>query len=276
MLGTAPQADPYRGVGALLDKNPVVGEPKRGARRFWTTREIAILKSNWTGGGIATCLSLLPGRTASAIYGKALSLDLTMPETVRRGIKRQRHSTTEFIDAAIRRAYQASPTAGSIKRLADTIMRPRSWARKRAEQLGCVVPRFKEPPWSAEEIAILESAEAKKPDAIARLLKRRGYNRTSTAVSVMLKRRHIQVDRDDPNHMSARGLAVLLGVDDKTVTRLIAQGLPATRRGTARERGDEWRISRKSLRRYIADNPTSIDIRKVDAVWLIDLLVSRS
>lgn len=257
------------GIVAFLDRNPVVGPQKHGPRRFWTNREIALLDANWSS-GIATCLPLLPGRTASAIYGKALTRGLASPETLRRGLPRCRHTTTEFIDAAIRRAYQDRPTRGSIRRLAHAVIRPGWWVRKRATELGCAIPRFKQLPWTEDERQILEANATRKCEAIARVLKRHGYSRSATAVAVMLKRLHI--DRTDPERMSARALGDLLGVDSKTVTRLIAAGLPAER--VSAIAGSEYRIARRKFRRFVIENPTAIDIRKVDQVWFIDLLGS--
>ena len=252
---------------ALLDANPIVGDVKHGGGRLWNTREIAILREHWPTAGIAGCLPLLPGRSAHGIYAKAAALGLLSPETVRRGGPRQRYTSSEHIDRAIVAAYASALGRGKMQRLSATLMRPQTWIKRRALHLGCVVPRLMESDWCEAEIAILEKNATRDPHAVARILGRAGYRRTASAVVVKRKRLHI--DHFDPDHFSARGLAALLGVDVGTVLRLIARGLPAKRR---REDSAEWRISRRGLRQFIRDNPTAIDVRKVEGVWFIELL----
>ena len=69
--------------------------------------------------------------------------------------------------------------------------------------------------------------------------------------------------------MSARALASLMGVDDKTVVRWITTGgLEATRSGSG------WRITRDAFREWVGTHPRSINLKRVDAEWFIDLLYS--
>ena len=60
-------ADEPGALRMLLDQNPMVGAAKEGRRRFWTTREIALLKATYPEGGVAACVPLLPGRSISAM-----------------------------------------------------------------------------------------------------------------------------------------------------------------------------------------------------------------
>src|SRR3546814_1003769 len=77
------------------------------------------------------------------------------------------------------------------------------------------------------------SSDLKKPGAIAAILRRRGFQRTVTAVVVKTKR--LALDRTDVDHFTATALAGVMGVDAKTVTRWIeVAGLKAERRGTDR------------------------------------------
>ena len=100
--------------------------------------------------------------------------------------------------------------------------------------------------------------------------------RSETAIKVQLRRE--DADRKDPHHCSASALAQLFGVDPKRVTGWILRGLlKAERRGTDRvatQRGDSWWIHRRAVRRFIIDNASAFDIRKVDKFWFVDLLAN--
>ncbi|WP_420133971.1 hypothetical protein [Rhodopseudomonas sp.] len=119
----------------------------------------------------------------------------------------------------------------------------------------------------------------KRPDTIRRMLASKGYQRTSTAILVKLKRHGGGTGKNaDLDHYTAGALAVLFGVDGKTVSGWIARGwLKAQRRGTARtaaQGGDEWSIHRRAVRAFVIDNIASVDFRKLDKFWLVELLTS--
>src|ERR1035438_3220876 len=73
-------------------------------------------------------------------------------------------------------------------------------------------------------------------------------------------------------------LAQALGIDPHAVTRWIKSGhLKAKFRGTARgpqQNGDSYLIQEKDVRRFILENPTEIDLRKVDQLWFLDLITN--
>lgn len=246
---------------------------KTGPKRFWTTREEKILRENYTERGAEACAELLPGRSVGAVHQHAQKLDLKGRAFVNLGF-RQRWETSDHIDAVIRRAYQGEPKKHLIAKTAQIVCRPRWWVSKRASQLGIVAPRFKEPAWTPEEIELIDGNAHKHPQTIARILKRAGYQRSPTAVTVKLKR--IGAVREDPDHYTARGLAIVFGIDVKSVTRWIESGwLKAGRRGTDRSQaqgGDMWWIRRKDVRRFVIGNVAAVDFRKVDKFWLVDLL----
>jgi len=256
--------DPYRDIQA-----------KAGSKRFWTTREEKVLRENYAEHGAEHCATLLPGRPIGAVYQHAHKMGLkgkhhTNPDF------RKRWTTSEQIDAVIRRAYQASePKRDLIAKTAQAVGRPRWWVSKRAQALGIVAPRFKEPPWTQAEIDLAEAHAHKHLATIRRILKRHGFSRTETAIKVKLVR--LGAMREDPNHYTAHGLAKLFGIDVKSVTRWIETGrLNAKRRGTDRgdkQGGDMWWIHRKQVRRFVAENVAAVDFRKVDKFWLVDLLV---
>lgn len=264
------------GIREVLDQNLVIGEPRSGPRRFWTGREEKILRKHYPDVGVPGCLALLPGRSASSIYNHANQLGLRA-SAARRKIGNDRWSVNEQIDRVIRDVYQRKPTNGDIKKLAQTVGRPRWWVSKRAQKLGLTAPRFREPEWSEAEIDIIAERAHKSPKTIRKYLANKGFERTETAIIVKLKRLGQSTGREaDPNHYTATHTAGLFGVDTKTVTRWIDKGwLKAKRRGTertAQQGGDEWWIHRRDIRRFIIENTAAVDIRKVEKFWFVDLL----
>ena len=262
-------------IGTLIEERVIVGEPRTGGRRLWTTREFRVLRETYPAGGLASCLPLLPGRTAGSIYQHALALNLSAPlPSGRERAKRQTWTSNEHIDAAIRGGMSKATSKGDVLRLAKSIGRPRDWVSRRAVKLGCVPPRFNEPPWSKTELDIIAEQPHLSPKTLGQRLSRAGFHRAATAIVVKLKR--LGADRLDPDHCTANALAGFMGVDPHTVTDWIAKGwLTATRRGTARvdvQGGDQHWIRYADVRRFIISHPAHVDIRKVEKFWFIDLL----
>lgn len=261
------------GIREILDINPVAGEQRKGPRRFWTGREEKLLHRHYPNGGVTACLAVLPGRTASSIYNRAGFLGLRVPANDGKVHERQRWETTDQIDALITRTYQKAPTKGDVMRIAAVAGRPRWWISKRAQALGLAVPRFKEPAWSEDELDLIASNAHKHPATLRRMLRSRGFARTETAIVVRLKR--LGADRTDPDHLNANQLAAVMGVDRKTVAAWIAKGwLKATRREST-DTDDFWWIHRRDVRRFVVDNVATVDLRKVDKFWFVDLLAER-
>ncbi|TAM99324.1 MAG: hypothetical protein EPN45_16195 [Rhizobiaceae bacterium] len=258
------------GIRELLDCNPIAGTPRVGSLRFWTGREEKILRATYPGGGVSACLAALPGRSASSIYQRAAVLGLRVSGRGGNIRERQRWTSSEPIDALIRRTYQKTPSKGDISTCAATCGRPRWWVSKRAQTLGLVTPRFKEPPWTDAEIELVTENAHRSPVTLQRMLQRRGFSRTATAITVKLKRLH--ADRTDPHHLNANQLATVMGVDRKTVGQWISKGWLIARRRQASSLDDFWWIHRKDIARFITDNVAVIDIRKVDKFWFVDLL----
>ena len=248
----------------------------RRAFKYWTTREIAILKDHYPSGGVEACAALLTGRSWSAIYNRAVIVErLRNPKDEFSG---RRWKATPAIDAAIRATYEKTPRKNAVSDLAASLMRPRWWCSRRAAALGLVAPRWKDPDWSEAEVALLERHSTKDLGTLYRLFDAAGYRRTHTAIS--LKRKRLNLEIRDPERYSATQLAGLLGVSGKAVTRWIeAEGLPAERRGTKRtpqQGGDMWWIDRRRLRGWIGAHAQLVDLRKVDRFWFIDLMLNRS
>ncbi|MGD9539063.1 MAG: hypothetical protein AB7P52_17660 [Alphaproteobacteria bacterium] len=251
---------------------PPPATPVRPPRYFWTTREIATLREIYPTGGIQAAMAALPGRSAQAIYMRASKLGIA--SSIAPQGQRRRHQSSEAIDALIRRTYWARPQKGSINRLAASLGKPRWWVTQRARRLGCIVPRFKELPWSAEEDALLDTIAHRRPESIAGTFRRRGYNRSPSGIASRIKR--LKISTVDAGHYTARQLSIAFGVDDKTVLGWIVRGwLQARRRGTARtpqQGGDQWWVSRRQVRTFVIENVGQVDFRKVDKWWLVDLL----
>lgn len=257
----------------LVHSGAMVGEQRTGARRFWTGREERLLREHFPAGGLAACLPHLVGRSAGSIYQRANALGLVSP-AAKKTPRGERWATSDGIDAIIRRGYAADTHKGAVADLARRLGRPRWWVSKRAVKLGLVPPRRKEPVWSAVELDLIDRHAHKDPATIRAILRKRGFTRTATAIVVKLKREG--ADRADPDHLTATGLATVMGVDAKVVTRWIDKGwLRAARRGTGRvsvQGGDQWWIHRRDVARFVVGNAAAVDIRKVDKDWFIDLL----
>lgn len=239
----------------------------RPARRaYWRTTELAVIREHYAAGGIDACAPHLPGRSRVNIYQQAQRLGIRS----RRQKLRVRHSygVDARIDEQIRSAHQRAPERGSIQRLAERVGRPRWWVTRRAIELGLTTPRFAEPAWSADEIAVLERTANRRPETAQRALAAAGFHRTLTAVIVKRKRRDIPVP--GPTGHSAQALAQRLGYDAKFVVRWIETGALKATRG---ER--TYTIRDRDVRAFVIAHPDAIDLRKLplpNRAWFVRML----
>jgi hypothetical protein len=268
----------HMGIRDLLDHNPVGGGIRSVIKRPWTSMERAIVREHYPLGGVAACLPLLPGRTASSIYQRALIDGVRSPKGTPVS-QRQQWTSTPQIDFIITRVYQRTPSKGDIKQLAGTLNRPMWWVSKRATKLGLARQRWREPKWTEAEEEFAAANAHKPPENVAQMMRRRGWARTATAVSVKQKRLGTPTGRNaDLDHYTANQLSILFGVDRNGIRKWIAKGwLKAERRGTDRteaQGGDEYKIHRKEVRKLVVENVAAIDIRKVEKFWFVDLLAS--
>lgn len=269
------------GIRETLDQNVIFGPQKCGTKRFWTTREEAVLRENYERLGVTGCLPLLPERSASSIYQHACIIGLRRAGRATHNFRKQIWKASPQIDAVITRVVQGPPSRTMMKDLARTLNRPRWWVSKRAQKLGLVAPRFKESPWSEAELELAAANAQRSAKVIRKLLLAKGFKRTETAILVKLKRDGFATGKNaDANHYTALSLAKAFGIDNKTVTRWITIGLlRARRRGTARvavQGGDEWWIARSDVRAFVIANVHAVDFRKLDKVWLVDLLAHKA
>jgi hypothetical protein len=265
----------------MIDGQLMAGERKDGAKRFWTTREEAIIRDKFPGGGINACLPLLPGRSAGSIYQKAANMRLRKRNRAGGVTERQRYSTSEAIDAAIRRCFTGeTPRSEAVAKLCAATGRPRVWINNRARVLGLVVPRYREGRWSEREVEILRAAGAVHPDTIRRRLKGEGFKRTSTAILLKQKSLRIMRDLDENGHYTATALGECFGVSRDTVARWADLGLLAGHRLKGHRSPEKkpahdaafWQFSLRAVRQFVVENVAIIDFHKVDKFWLVDLL----
>ena len=267
----------------LLDQCAMVGDKKTGARRFWTTRELAIIREHYPKGGLAACLPLLPGRAAPAIYQKAFEAGVRSASKGRPSAKRQVYKPTAALDAAIAEAYLGDDTLGALKNLSRLTGRPRAWFTNRAAALGYSRPKFKEAPWSAAELAFLEARAHLAPGTIRGELREAGFVRTVNAVALKLRQRGWLRGKAEGRYTKLM-LQECFGVSGATLSRWAERyGLKVEReRPMMRHRfadphpGAEWSVRERHLKAFVTENVAIIDFRKVDKFWLVDLLTSRS
>lgn len=229
------------------------------------------MREHYPRGGVDACLSRLD-RHRSAIYQQARRMRLHAPGYS--GV-RKRYPHDPAIDEQIRALHAGAVGRGDITAMARRIGRPVWWVSKRAREMGLKTPRFRELPWSDEELQILEDNAHVTPETVRKRLAANGYTRSGTAIVVKRKRLGIEVRqaRQDAGVYCANQLAELMGLDRKTPVRWHhVEGLPA------REVDGTLRIKAKQLRDWITDHPYHIDLRKIPAAnypWFFDLMRGR-
>lgn len=239
-------------------------------RSFWTVPELSVVREHYPEGGINACEPLLPGRSRASIYQKAGELGVRsnrIKVKVRRSYPKDAH-----VDEQIRFAHQSVPTKGYMQTLAERVGRPRWWVSKRARELGLTTPRFMEPAWSDEELAIVERTAKLTPSGSQKALERAGFHRSVTAVVVKRKRLDITIPKPAgvycPNSLGA-----LLGYDPKTPIRWIRTG-----QLRAVEKDGVFVIREADIRAFLLAHPMQVDLRKLPLLnrpWLYEVLTAR-
>lgn len=193
-------------------------------------------------------------------------------------VKKKYVFTTEM-DAEILKVYQKAVympgfhKTAPVKRLAQRLKIPRWTISKRAGLLGVRRITKKEPNWSKDELRILARQAYKHPEVIQRHLKKAGYHRSVQGIVLKRKRMYLLQGLE---FETARSLAGCLGIDGHAVFKYIQKGLlKAKRRGTKRtwrQGGDHYMIKPMDIRKFIIENVSILDFRKIDKFWLVDLL----
>ena len=240
---------------------------------YWTRAELDLLSDAWAKGGLKAAREALPGRSDDSLRGKAHSLGVTIAGRK----KHERYKPSEFVDAAIRRAYLDGRP--NLAELSKCVNRPRDWLKWRAGELG--VRRQLAgggAVWTDMEDAIVtEGSDAGLSiTAIQARLKRAGFGRSVGAVGCRVVALKIGFSR---NWWSANEVGELFGIDAHVVVRWIQAGLlRATRksgnsnRSPTDERIKMHAIQPDDVRRFMIENPSAWDHRKMRKEVLLDML----
>ena len=247
--------------------------PGKHSRKFWTEEENDVLRAHFPAGGLGACGARLPERTRSSIYGQAHKLGLRAPGGY---LGRNPMVVPEGTDDRLREEWPLLTGRSAVRDLAERLGLPRWWVSDRARKLGLSTARKKEPPWTQAETDLMRRVPLYDPDRCAQIFRDHGFKRTPTAIAVRAKRMDISRRATRPT-LSGTAAAKILGVDNKTLTQWCVAGeLAATRRAdkrTPQQGGAVWEIERSTLRQYVIDEIHRIDIRKVDKVAFVHLLV---
>lgn len=259
---TAPEPHAVAGGALPPHVRPLTGP--------WRTTEVDVLRRVYPQGGSDGVRAQLPWRTLQSIRAKANALGVRCRRASTQGMRFvRRFAQSDAMDQAVREGYAHARRKGDIQALALRLGRPYWWVQKRGAALGCTrTNATRLDAWTREEEAIVEAWSVCTPKLISTKLRQAGYQRTEAAVALRLKRGGF--DREDPDRWSATQLAPLLGVNAKTVADWIERrGLRAVRENW----GPNGRlmITRKELRRWIAEHPRWVDLRKVEQLWFMDL-----
>lgn len=190
--------------------------------------------------------------------------------------KQPKYIFTPEMDAIIRKVYENNTgKVAHARALAKKFNMPRWRVSRRAIEIGAYTPTKKEPDWSEAELRILERFAPYTPLFIQKKLKAAGYHRSE--ISILLKRKRTRL-LSNLKGMSATQCAEFFGIDIHWVLRQIEKGLLSARRRqtnrTEKQGGDIWYIRESALRQFIIENPELIDLRKVEKISFIDLLVN--
>lgn len=179
--------------------------------------------------------------------------------------KVNRHKWTVH-DYELLRLYYDGTTA-STKRLVELIGASHQGVKQKAIKLNLTKRQiYKE--WSVEENERLQKlTPTLSPKRIGDLL-----NRTESAVRIQQQRLKFS-----PNHrdwFTAQDLETLFNVHFQTASRWLESGILKARRYDSPQ--GQWQITTKDLRDFVLKYPSELQGRKVDMVFLVDLLTSHA
>lgn len=192
----------------------------------------------------------------------------------------KKYELTPEIEARLREIY--SYRFGAKERPKD-LPGPKEYARqlgfpefvttKWAQELG--LSFTKEPPWSEEELELLDEQGYKTPSVLARIFREHGFKRTPTGIGLMRKRR---MSHKASPYFSMNAVSILFGVDAHVVKRWIEENkikfeLKGTKRDAkTKQNGDTHLIHKDWIYEFIVSYPDSFDIKKVDQMWFLHIV----
>lgn len=247
---------------------------RTGSYQRWTREELDLLSEHWPAGGYRAVRELLPNRSYESILGKADSLKLRIP-----GRTYRKQESSEWIDAAIKRAYQTGGV--KLEPLARSLDRTVGWVKWRAREMGVTrpapVPRRR---WTSEEDALLEDLMSRgySVTVIQRKFKAAGFSRAIQALRNRAWYLELPWERD---FWTATALAAAMAVDQKRVVQWIERGQlkgvqargPSVDDLPKLERKMLWQIRLKDIRKFLIAYPHEWDHRKIAKEVLLDLLL---
>lgn len=240
----------------------------------WTAAERDALFEAWPRGGIKAARVVLPGRSDDSLKGKADALNLVIVGRK----KYTRYEPSEFIDAAIKRAYlQGRPDLPALEKATG---RPKGWLKYRAGVMGLRSQAVGRPEcaWLAAEDAMIVAGQDQglTVTTIHKRLRNAGHQRSLNAVSCRIQNLGLCFNR---SWWTASQVAALLGMDVNSILRWIEKGwLTGTRKAgpsalvEPEERRKMWAISQQAVRDFMLRYPEKWDHRKVRKEVLLDLL----
>ena len=159
-------------------------------------------------------------------------------------------------------------TSECITLLAQRIGVPRWTVKRWASDLG--LARQKEPFWTEQDEEYLKkNLHRSSLGDIAKHLHR-------TKVAVRLKAKRLGVNKTAQEGYTMRGLCMALGCNHHKVKQWIDCGwLKGRRRKTERvdgQGGDVWLFVDRNIREFVIAHPNEIDQRRIDWLWMVDLL----
>lgn len=185
-----------------------------------------------------------------------------------------KYEFTTMMDEAIRRAYRERPTNGAIpgvRSLSEKWDIPTWTIKRRAGKLG--LTREKNAVWTEKEIELLEQYAHLPPSVIEKKFLANWFFRSAAAIKIKLLRFEVRRDAQSGDYTPTT-LGMCFGTDQKVIVRWINLGLLKATVILDRADGQKRRIVKEAdIIEFIRKNPMTFDIRKVDQMWFVDLLL---
>lgn len=218
-------------------------------------------------GSLAFCVSKRPARPAPKPIEKiAGDTQENFPHKKTKNVK---HVITPELHNAIFQLY--TNIEPNFKAFCRNYALPRWKVTKYATEQGWIKKARPCTNWAEPEIKILERNAHLSPNTIKKKLKAAGYTRSETSIVVKRKRlRFLQ----NLNGQSANSVAQCLGIGVHSVLYHINNGsLKAVRREENKLKPSYY-IKDSDIKKFIVNHVDTIDFRKVDKYWLVDLLTA--
>lgn len=195
-----------------------------------------------------------------------------------RRTKPEKYSLSETELSIIRNAYDGTSVKLNIIMMRLKRKYPRWYVRRLAGKMG--LARTKEPRWSPEELDYLFNNYPRMGLRKLRAGLRRISGFTRTFIAIHLKQKRLGITPDQDDGFTLRGLMQLLWRGQEQhhiIYRWINnRWLKGKRRGTLRTKkqgGDQWYFDPVWVRNFVIAHPEEIDLRMVDPIPFIRLLV---